>query len=160
MSDFYVHRIHRWPDGAFLVEVSEGRDSADPGVLTTRYRNLGEGDAFFNPRNAATAAVRIMKQWQKDDPVKFSDNMVTLSAIGLIGELGVPAEEMSALELFKWAKRQYALMPRCGRCGDPFRSDERYTIYDSYDEEGFCTDYCAETAYLERLKVLQEENLL
>ena len=64
---------------------------------------------------------------------------------------------MSALELFIWAKRQYALMPRCSRCGDPYRSDEGRTIFESFDDEEFCSDYCAETAHFQNLRVQEEE---
>lgn len=159
MTCFYVHRIHRWPDGAFLVEVSEGMDSADPGVLTEKYRHLGEFVAYDNPKEAAIAAVRIQRQWEKDNPGFWMEHPPTLSAIGLVGELGIPSEEMTALELFTWARKRYELIPRCARCNNPYSENERYTIYDSFDDEGFCSEYCAEETYLANLREMQGDEV-
>ena len=143
MPSFYVHRVLRWPDGDRLVELSEGRDSADPGVLGTKYKHLHEGWELNNPKEAAVCAVRIMRAWEADDP---GDEPIFLGLIGLAGELGIPADDVSARELFTWARRRLDAIPKCAYCGDPIEGEE-YKVWDSPFDDVYCREFCAEEAH-------------
>lgn len=136
---YYVHRIHNWPDGNFFVEVSAGRDSANPGVMGCKYRKLGEFGEFDDPREAAIAAVRVWRQWRKDS----RDEDITLSMNGQVaGEMGIPGDEVDVIELFKWARHEYNGLLRCSRCGEIIIGP----VTTLWEAEGdmFCGGYCVE----------------
>ena len=139
---YYVNRLHRWPDGDYQVEIAKGRDSGDPGCLSPMFRGLGEGGEFENPRCAAHAAVQVRREWSKS---KRGDMEIGFVTIGLIGELGVPGEEVDIVELFNWAKKEWDSLDKCDRCGGVL--GEKLYGFEFDDEYTFCSDYCAEETW-------------
>jgi hypothetical protein len=139
---YWVYRLSAaWPDGGYYVEVSEGDDTASPDAMGTKYKELGEGRGYENPREAAIAAIRIARQWKKDGH-RGEEIEVVLCANGkFAGEMGVPADDMTVKELLLWARKEYESMVRCDNCNE-LVGRETYKNWD--DDDVYCSEYCAE----------------
>lgn len=148
---YFVSRQIVWPEGNKVVEVvSPGLDHAGPGMLTEKFKNLGEGQEFASPVEAFEAANQVRNAWRRltdpDDP----EDDVTIEFMGETGtdeELGAKAE---ALE---------AKLPKCDQCGDvlpakskQYRDYESGAVYCSRE----CADRAAEFEEAEQRRIDQE----
>ena len=131
---YFVSRQIVWPEGNKVVEVvSPGLDHAGPGMLTEKFKSLGEGQEFASPVDAFEAANQVRNAWQK---INRDDDTVTIEFLGLTGtdeELGAKAE---ALE---------AKLPKCDQCGDNLPS-ERKQFKDRESGSVYCSRECADRA--------------
>lgn len=124
-------------DGTKVVEVAcGGCDFANPGMYVPKYRNLGEGEEFTDPREAANAAIEVLRAWRKDGEKRAR------VAYGATGGFTMPFEPSTIKEVQKWAEGAYQRCPKCAQCGVPIGKIK----YRSDDEE-FCSEYCCEKRY-------------
>ena len=146
---WFVSRQVYWPGGEHAVEVSAGLDHASPGMIVVgKYKSLGEGKEFSDPREAAEAAILVRRAWARDLGKR----------IGLtFGDADFGWEPRRQQELLAWADKVYEKAPKCARCGDVL-GKERYTLTHPYEEEGeFCSSNCADRTYEELARELEPE---
>lgn len=137
-----VTRQLQWPEGARVVEISEGSiDYSNPGALSAKYR--GEFEGFDDPREAVETAIEIAQRWQADEPDKriLIDHGATGG--GTMPFDGMPLCPNTYMKLRQWANAQYETLPKCDCCGKPL-GKERYTLVDYEPDSVFCSEYCAE----------------
>ncbi len=153
-TQYYANRILSWPDGNTFVEVSEGIDSADPGVMSIEYPAWWEGWAFDDPVEAVKAGIGLLKAWRKDKP-KLE---IWITANGMIaGAVGVPApDNMSEDDVMAWAQKRKDAMPKCDYCGEII-GEITYYNYDFPSEDRYDAEFCAEQAYSEWITDNDEE---
>ena len=133
---YFVSRQAYWPEGKKVVEVvSGGRNYANPGMLVAKFK--GEGIEYNDPREAAKAAIEILKAWNEVCPICNA----TLSC-GSTGGNTLPLDEVSVEELLNWAEEEYAELPKCAKCGD-ILGDEVCYSFAIGEEEKFCSESCA-----------------
>ena len=140
---FYVSRQHYYynqdSDGQVEIVIG-GIDYSGPDTLCEKYRRLGEGQEFNDPRAAVKAAIEILKRWQQDEPEK-ENLFITAVSLGGMGLEGEPWEEEA---LLKWADKMWERLPKCDECGDPLDDGPRAELYlsESDPDLRFCTEHC------------------
>jgi hypothetical protein len=151
-----VTRQHQWPEGDFVVEISEGDiNYANPGALVDKYD--GEMGEYEDPREAVETAITIAQQWQVDDKDK-----IVLIAHGGTGGMtmpfeGEPLNEDTFAGLREWAKKLWEEIDKCHRC-QAVLGKERYALDDFHANEmefDYCSSNCAENA---KADILKEEH--
>jgi hypothetical protein len=145
---WFVSRQIYWgvdPEDSHMVEIAMGgRDYANPDMLVAKY--AGEGEEYTDPVKAVEAALEIAAQWRKAEPSKTIN-----IAHGCTGGNTMPFEGDEVEELKAWALKLSESLPKCARCGKSIEG-ESYTHSDA-DDEKFCSEYCAEEDYAERLSI-------
>lgn len=136
---YFVSRQCYWPDGTKVVEIAAGgSDFANADMYVPKYRQLGEGQEYTDPREAANAAIEVLRAWRKDGEKKAK------VAYGATGGFTMPFEPCTIKEVQKWAEGAYERCPKCAQCGEPL-GKVKYRSADSYhDDEEFCSEYCCE----------------
>ena len=150
LKGYYVCRQWYYYSGELMVELTEGGlDYAGPDHLVEKYPELGEGDAYAKPQEAAVAAVRVMRAWQKDEPDKEVHLTVRTQ---LAGYFGMEGEPWTIRDIRLWAAEAWEKLPRCARCGEVVPEDGAYgncrTVFDD-NEYPFCSEYCADQDWFE-----------
>lgn len=137
---YFVSRQRYWgvPEAeAYVVEIATGgREYANPDALVPKY--AGEMEEYDDPREAAEAAISIMRQWKKDARRKIH------VAYGCTFGYTMPFEPSTIKDLRAWAETAYKELPKCERCGMLVDADEYYT--DAFGEGMYC-QCCAEHFY-------------
>lgn len=158
---FFVSRQCEYPDGDYVVEIVQGGlDYANPGMLVPKWKELGEGQEFTDPREAVEAAINIRDQWNL---LKFYPNVIGAIehgveiSFGSTGGFTLPLPRMSDDELKAKADQLYEKLPKCAECGD-LLGKETYTHDYADKDEKFCRDYCAEKNYNNQLCDNEEDN--
>ena len=66
---YFVSRQCYWGvEDPYVVEVaSGGLDYANPDMLGVKYKRLGEGKEYLDPREAVQAAIAISRAWTETD---------------------------------------------------------------------------------------------
>lgn len=147
---YFVSRQRYYYSGESLVEVAQGGlDYAGSDMLVAAYRNLGEGEEYLNPVEAAEAAIAIRKAWQRDKP---ADKIGI--AIGDSHGMGLEFEPDSDESVLKIAKELYEKLPKCDQCGE-LLPKEFLRVYE-IDDSKFCSEYCCEKAYQELVELNDE----
>ena len=139
---FFVSRQSSWPSGDLYVEVAGGgRDYANPGMLVERYRPLGEGREYDDPREAVEAAIAICRAWRKDTRKRTIDVRV-----GHTGGFTMEFERGTFQEARACAKEVADALPRCAHCGEILgRESFRHDL--AAEDDRFCSENCAEVDY-------------
>lgn len=141
---YFVSRQQYWgveEKDCNIVEIaSGGLDYANADMLVSKYKHLGEGQEFDDPREAVEAALKIQEQWKKDSP----DKEINI-AHGFTGGNTIPFEPESSENLKQWADKIYEELPKCGECGNVLGKDTYYHDYSNDDR--YCSRYCAEQNY-------------
>ena len=135
---YVVTRQSQWPDGTYIVEISEGGiDYCNPDALSPKYK--GEFQEFVDPKEAVETAIFIFESWKKDEPKEDI-------FIGYGCTLGytMPFEPSDIEEITQWAEREYKKIPTCCNCGELIDPDTDY-IVDEWDNP-FCSEECIERA--------------
>lgn len=150
-TKFYVSRQRYYYSGESAVEIAiGGLDYSGSDMLVSKY--AGEGEEYNSPAEAAQAAIDICRQWRKDG--------VKSAFVTVINSHGftVEGESMTFPEVQAWAKALEQSLPKCPICGD-FLPDEnqRYSLYDDFFEEEYCSEYCAEKAYQNAFELETED---
>lgn len=138
---YAVTRQMYWPDGDEIVEIADGGlDYTNPDALVATYP--GEMQEYQDPCEALDAAIEIARRWRADGG---NPKIAAGHTLGFT----MPFEPSTEPELREWCKRARETMPKCARCGD-ILPDAAYENEDSqYTEDKFCSEYCAEEAYLD-----------
>jgi hypothetical protein len=141
-TKYFVSRQHYWHSGQRAVEIAQGGiESASPDMLVEKYRNLGEGDEFVDPREAVKAALAIANKWRE---VEFGVKLVFGQNLDLV--CADPVSYNEAKRTFpKIAQRLYDAAPKCARCGELI--EECFHVADL--DEDFCSENHAQLAYEE-----------
>ena len=131
-----------WPDGEMVVEIAGGgRDYANPDMLVPKWADLGEGDEFTDPREAAKAAIAIAEAWRTsvEEPVTVR--------YGYTAGFTCPFDESTDGEVVAWANDVYEHLPKCAMCGGIAR--EHWKLPDDDLDEVFCSPRCCYLALAE-----------
>ena len=143
---WFVSRQSYWgvdEDEANVVEIAAGGcDYANADMLVEKYE--GEGQEYYDPREAVEKAIKIAKAWKKDQP-KLKIGI----AHGFTGGYTMPFEASEIKDLRKWAKEAFEKLAKCDRCGELIEGDG-YVLYGEPDLK-FCREYCAEEYYCKEL---------
>lgn len=144
---YFVSRQMYWgvdPEEGTVVEVAAGGTSmAGSDMLVPKWKYLGEGREFKDPREAAEAAINICNEWRKTNP----DAKV---AMGYSGGFTIPFEPSSYEELQERAEKAYNNLAKCTQCGE-ILGRETYTNDLVMDDEKFCSQGCAENNYQKQM---------
>lgn len=149
-----VTRQLQWPDGALVVEISQGGiDYTNPDALTARYP--GEFEEFEDPREAVKVAIEIATCWQKDHP---SDQI--LIDHGATAGMTMPFDGLELIDenlvtLKTWAEEEVAKLPKCDKCGEVIFGDPITLV--EFDDWKFCREYCAEEWHAEQFAEEDDE---
>ncbi len=148
---WYVNRQHYWgvdEDDAYMVEIAQGgSDYSNPDELVNRYP--GEGQEYYDPFEAAQAAVAIADAWQHDEP----DKTINIAYGYTMGHT-MPFSPMTEEQVLEWGRKKRDSLPRCDRCGGFFDDPDKFWyLYDDQDAGRFCSEICCDWAYAS----LQEE---
>ena len=156
LRGYYVCCQHYYYSGDYAVEITEGGlDYAGPDHLVEQYPELGEGEAFQNPQDAALAAFKILRAWRKDEPEK---HVILTVRTQLAGYWGMEGEPWETGDVKRWAREAWEALPKCPRCGEPKPEEgwgNCFTVFD--DEYPYCSEYCADEHYHEMMQELEEE---
>lgn len=149
---YFVSRQRYWPDGDLFVEVAVGGlDYANPGMLTQKFINLGEGKEFSDPRKAAKAAINIRDAWKKIN----QDEEINIGC-GCTGGMTMPFDACEDEELIKWAEKRFEAAEKCDWCGDIMPDNGKWQ-HDFSPDFQFCSENCANLDYEEYMKIDDEE---
>jgi hypothetical protein len=140
----YVTRQSNYYDsGAYSVELASELNVSGPGALVSKY--AGEFEEYDDPREAADVAIRIRKEWQKEEGLDYStwppQGVIpfTLQMNDMV--YATVNDGLTAAGLRRWANEQYDKLPKCDRCG----SIGATTWRDGWGEEVLaCGEFCAE----------------
>lgn len=137
---YFVSRQHQWPDGTFIVEISEGNsDSANADMMAVKYGYLGEGKEFTDPREAVEAGIQIYNEWRKINPeIEIG--------VGCTMGFTLPFSPQSIEYIEAWAERIYEKLPKCANCNQ-LLGKQQYQHSDMMDDEKFCREYCVDQYY-------------
>jgi hypothetical protein len=140
---FFVSRQHYWgvdEEDAYIVEIAMGgTDYANPDMLTPKWRHLGEGKEYTDPKEAVEAAIRVCDAW------RASGETNAKVAMGSTGGNTLPFEPKEYEEARKRAQELYDKLPKCDQCGDLIDSDDE--TYTNEMDETFCSEVCADKNY-------------
>lgn len=135
---YFVSRQIYWPDGTKMVEVAVGgQDFANAGMLVPKYRSLGEGQEFEDPREAVVSAIQIYAAWSKTtDDVEIGK--------GCTMGFTMPFDGATIESLRLWAEEEYSKLPKCAHCAGVL-GREKYGSHELHEFD-CCSEHCA-TAY-------------
>jgi hypothetical protein len=158
---YYVCRQWYYYSGERMVELTEGGlDFSGPDQLVAQYPELGECRAFERPQEAALAAIKVMKAWQKDAP---NEEIHVTVRSQLAGYSGMEGEPWTIRDIRLWAQEAWEAwekLPKCVRCGEVVSEDDAYgncrTVFND-NMYPFCSEYCAEEDYYELMEELEKE---
>ena len=147
-SEWFVSRQNYWgveSEDALCVEIAFGGiDYSNADMLAAKY--IGEGESYTNPIEAVEVAIKIRDNWN-DDLKKSGENVTARVDKGSTGGMGIPfLSERTDEELRAWARETLESLPKCDECGD-LLGTETYTHSLNFDDDRFCSSYCAERAY-------------
>lgn len=141
---FFVSRQQYWgveEEEGTVVEVAYGGlDYANPDMLGTKWRELGEGKEFTDPREAVEAAIRVCDAWRKAGCPHAK------VAMGSTGGCTIPFEPKEYDACRARAAELFEKLPKCAECGE-LLGTETFTHDLVMDDEKFCREYCAEKNY-------------
>lgn len=130
-----VTRQVQWPEGAPVVEVSQGGlDYSNPDALVEKYP--GEFQTYDDPREAVETAIAICRAWRQDGKKRARVGH------GATGGMTLPFDTCTFQEARAWAKKHYTELPKCDRCGELL--PQKPWRHPGLDGERFCREYCAE----------------
>jgi hypothetical protein len=142
---YFVNRQSYWgveEKDSVIVEIAVGgSDYANPGMLVPKWRNLGEGQEFKDPREAVEAAIAICRAWRQAGEKKAK------VAYGCTGGFTMPFDPATFLKAQDWADDRFEKLPKCDVCGDLMGEEDHYTHEFADKDENFCSEHCAEKAY-------------
>ena len=143
--------------GEHMVEIQQGGfDFSGPDMLVPAY-GYGEGRDFDRPQEAAVEAIKIQKAWQADE----SEETVQITVRGITGGyFGIDGEPMTVGEVARWAREEWANLPKCPRCEDVMPDNEREHYTHEYADFGgytFCSENCANLDYDDVVNYMEEE---
>jgi hypothetical protein len=104
---------------------------------SARYRRLGDGQEFVDPRDAADAALALRAQWAHDIGKK-----VALS----FGDADIGWSKSTRKDVLAWAEKAFERADKCAECGKPL-GKERWRPTEWAEDDEFCSEYCADKAY-------------
>ena len=137
---YIVTRQLQWPEGAAVVEISEGGwDYINPDALAGKYP--GEFEEYKDPREALETAIAVAKRWKEDEP-----RLEIGIGAGYTGGYTMPFEPQKTDELQKWAEEEYSRLPKCARCGEIIEDPDSAFRIEDFDEV-FCSEFCANEPY-------------
>jgi hypothetical protein len=144
---FYVTRQALCYHDKLTVEIAGPTiDQASPGMLVSAYPE--EDETFEDPREAAEAAISILKQWRSATPnARNKIAGITLS----FSDLCYPSEydAMTIPQTRAWGKATFEKLPKCDHCGGLF-----VWSTNEWSGERFCREYCADEYFLAQHKEL------
>lgn len=150
---FFVSRQLEWPDGNLLVEVAVGGlDYCNPGMLGVRWKELGEGQEFENPVEAAEAAIKIRNAWKAVEVEEIE------IAFGATGGMTLSLPRMRDTELLAKAQEVYEGLPKCAECSG-LLGEEKWAHELVVDDERFCREFCCDENYAKMSRDNEEENV-
>jgi len=152
-----TRQAYYYQRGLWVEVAAGGFDYSGPDMLVEKFKHLGEGQEFRSPVDAAAAAVAIAKAWRESEHV-----VVHLTAKGEVaGYFGAEGEAMSSRQVQRWAKKEYAHLDKCARCGEILPSKKshpgRYYLPEYEDEGEFCSQHCSDLVFEDIVKVEVEE---
>lgn len=128
-----------------MVEIAyPGIDYAGSDMLATNYPGEGEYD---DPREALLAAIEVRKTLQADHP----DEEIEI-AFGHFDMVEGEPQDME--ELKAEIEKHYESLPKCDHCGNII--EDKYTIIGDPDFGQFCSEFCAEEAFIENEEQTEE----
>lgn len=140
---YFVSRQNYWgvePEEGTVVEIAAGGlDFANPDMLVPKWKNLGEGQEFSDPREAVACAIKICQAW------RLAGEENAKIACGFTGGNTLPFEPKAIEELEAWAEATYEKLPKCDCCG-MLLGKETYG-HEYSDGYPFCSEYCSEKDY-------------
>jgi len=147
---YTVTRQIQWPEGAHVVEVSQGGiDYTNPDALVKRYS--GEFETFTDPREAVETAINICKAWNKD-----GSKPRARVGMGATGGYTMPFEMSTFKAVRDLAKEIYSKLSKCPSCGAITEDLKEWWSAGEYlaggevwpfdDGEKYCSEACAEKA--------------
>lgn len=137
---FFVSRQINWPDGISMVEIAQGGlDYANPGMLVPKFKELGEGNEYTDPREAVEAAILIRDAWKQG-----SEDDVEIGMGHTFGH-SMPFDGDSDENLRARAEKLWEKLPKCAECGG-LMGKEKYGD-PHMGEYDCCSEHCAEKRY-------------
>jgi hypothetical protein len=147
---YFLSRQAYYYSGLLIVEIAAGGlDYSGADMLVEKYKHLGEGQEFNDPREAVEAAIAIARAWRKDELGK----RIVIGHGHSMG-MGLEFEGCSFKAALAWAKETYEKLEKCCMCGD-LLPDEYYT--DEFGDAKFCSERCVERNAEDQAKFNQEE---
>ncbi len=144
---------HYYYSSLYAVEVSIGGwDYAGSDMLVERFKDLGEGAVYQDPREAVKIAIDILRAWRKRDP-KDHAKLVVVNT----GGMGIEGEPIPIMQAIKWAKEEWDRLPKCDQCGG-LLPQAYYTLPEWGGEDRFCSEHCAEKAEAELICINYPED--
>lgn len=141
---FFVSRQRYWgvdEEEASIVEIAiGGSDYANADMLGAKWKSLGEGKEFADPREAVNAAIAICEAW------RTTGEKHAKVAMGATGGFSMPFEGEDFDALRKRAEEMYDKLPKCVRCGE-LLGETVYNHIECTDREEFCSENCAVRHY-------------
>jgi len=134
-------------DYDYHVEVAHDFEATSPDALGVKYKELGEGEGYEDPREAATAAIKVAARWAQDESERIGLAWQTRAG----GYFGVVADEADEEELKSLAEKEYESIPKCARCGDILG---KTWYHDYFGEDKYCSEFCA----TETMRELDEDD--
>ena len=147
MGKYFVNCQHQYYSGNYLVEIAyPDQYSIGSDMLATNYADEGE---YSDPREALDAAIKVREALQADHP----DEEIGI-AFGHFDM--VEGEPQDIDELRKDIEKHYESLPKCDHCGKPRDDKEFFVIYGDPDYGKFCSESCAEEAFVENEEQTEE----
>jgi hypothetical protein len=137
---FYVSRQYYYGNNNKLVEIAfPSIDYSGSDMLTPKYAEEGE---YSDPREAFRAAIKLYKQWRKED------KEVQGITLGYYFDM-VEGEPMPIKDIRRKIDTIYEGMSKCDFCGELL--EETYYINEDseFTDDKFCSERCASRAYEE-----------
>lgn len=147
VGKYFVNCQHQYYSGNYLVEIAyPDRDSIGSDMLATNYADEGE---YSDPREALEAAIKVREMLQADHP-----NETVGIAFGHFDMVEGEAQDME--ELKAEIEKHYESLPKCDHCGKMRDDKEFFVIYGDPDYGKFCSESCAEEAFVENEEQTEE----
>lgn len=146
-----ISRQIQWPSGERVVEISRGGpDYTNPDALTAQYE--GEFETLRDPREAADTALRIARAWARAQRetvgIGCGSTMGWTLPFDPIVMVDPRGHVQGLRDLHNWAEGAWERAPKCDECSDALPDDaRRIFLLDLADDERYCSDSCADTAY-------------
>lgn len=155
--EFTVTRQHRWDDGKFIVEITQGdHDWSNPGALSAKYNN--EFETFTGMKPAAEAAIEIAKKWKADEAEEIYIAWGNTHGFTMCLDDHETTEEVFT-NLLKEAEEFDSKLSKCEECGDILTKDKYGNNFTDYNEYPFCSERCAENHEIKFKKEYEDEGL-
>jgi len=146
---WYISRQHCWPDGDFEVQISEGIDFAGPDQLLplAKWKKLGDGQLFKDPREAVEAAIKVRDAWNEHKGLELGDE----ECVEIGGCFGDGDDDyLRNRGLAAWGQLVHCMY--CGELIDP--KDKRSFIKNPDDEDEY---YCDGDCFQRGIDVISAE---